>query len=285
MEEQIQAVESVETVETVETEPVVDDQPVVESETIETAEDTETPLFTDETDVDLGEGRNPVKLAELKSGYLRQSDYTKKTQALSEERKAFEAEVQQLEPARNYMNFINQNPYLIQRFNEMVDAWQNMGEAPPLAEVLDTEAGPYLNHLMAEVNRLQTELDHISGEYQETKFSTDMNSVMSDLKAEFKDLVTPEYEESLKQQAKEQGLSPDILKRIAKGDLAEMKLKSVDTKKIEAETIKKIQQNAATSTGSLAQEGAEHKAGYSQMTAEQKKALRDKVLRGERVQL
>lgn len=52
----------------------------------------------DDTDVDV-DGR-AVKLRELRDGYLRQSDYTRKTQALAEERKSFEGQKAEAERAR-----------------------------------------------------------------------------------------------------------------------------------------------------------------------------------------
>jgi len=240
----------------------VDDQPEVESEVEEVSEDTEVteevvepdsdeqpeeteePLFNDDTEIELGEDKQPVKLSELKNGYLRQSDYTKKTQQLAEERKAFETEKGELEPVRDWLDYINSNPYLMQRVSEAISAWNNVGEIAPLDEVLDTEAGPYINHLMAENSKLQAELDRLSGEYQDTKFDSDMNALVSDLKAEYGELITPEYEQQLKDQAKQEGLSPDVLKRIVKGDLAEQKLQQAqkDSKKVEAKTKQKIRE-------------------------------------------
>lgn len=47
------------------------------------------------------EGKDvPVRLSELKNGYLRQSDYTRKTQGLANERKSFEQEQQQARAER-----------------------------------------------------------------------------------------------------------------------------------------------------------------------------------------
>jgi len=45
-----------------------------------------------DTEVELAGFDRPVKIAEMRDGYLRQSDYTRKTQALAAERKAFEEE-------------------------------------------------------------------------------------------------------------------------------------------------------------------------------------------------
>jgi hypothetical protein len=221
---------------------VTDDSEVVESD--ETTEEVEeAPLFNDDTEIDLGEGRNPVKLAELKNGYLRQSDYTKKTQALSDERKTFESERAELEPVKGWLEYINTNPYLFQQINNAIQEWNQTGVLP-LEEVINTESGPYINHLMSENSRLQKELDRISGEYQTTKFDGDMKALVNDLKAEYGDLIDSEYEQSLITQAKEQGLSIDVLKRIAKGDLAEKKLQQTqqESKKVEAKTKQKIRE-------------------------------------------
>jgi hypothetical protein len=221
---------------------VTDDSEEIESD--ETTEEVEeAPLFNDDTEIDLGEGRNPVKLAELKNGYLRQSDYTKKTQALSDERKAFEGERAELEPVKGWLEYINTNPYLFQQINNAIQEWNQTGVLP-LEEVINTESGPYINHLMSENSRLQKELDRISGEYQTTKFDGDMKGLVNDLKAEYGDLIDSEYEQSLITQAKEQGLSMDVLKRIAKGDLAEKKLQQTqqESKKVEAKTKQKIRE-------------------------------------------
>lgn len=51
----------------------------------------------------------------------------------------------------------------------------------------------------------------------------------------------------------------------------------------EQEAIQKLQQNAQSTPGALGA-GAEHKAGYSNMSAADKKALRERVLRGENIE-
>lgn len=51
----------------------------------------------------------------------------------------------------------------------------------------------------------------------------------------------------------------------------------------EQEAIQKLQQNARSTPGSLGA-GAEHKAGYANLSAADKKALRERVLRGENIE-
>lgn len=266
-------------------ESVADDQPLTEESEIETGNE-ESPLFSDDTDIDLGEGRNPVKFAELKSGYLRQSDYTKKTQALSEERKAFESERAELEPVRGWLDHISSNPYLYQQINQAIQEWENTGVLP-IEEVLqDAHYGKYINHLMAENTNLTQRLQELEGKTHEYEVSNQTKELISELKAEFGDLVSADYEQDLIQQAKETGYSKDVLKRMAKGDLADLKIKQLSSEsqktkqKVEAETIKKIQQNAKASTGPLGQE-AEHKTGFTSLSKEEQRAFIEKVKRGE----
>jgi hypothetical protein len=52
----------------------------------------------------------------------------------------------------------------------------------------------------------------------------------------------------------------------------------------EQEALQKIQQNASSTPGSLGA-GAEHKTGYSSLSSADKKALRERVLRGETIEL
>jgi len=206
-------------------------------------EQEEKPSIDDDTLIDMGEDRQPITLKELKNGYLRQSDYTKKTQALAAERKEFEAEKQQYEPVKQWLDYINANPYLFQQINQAIETWNNTGILP-LEEVINTEAGPYINHLMRENARLQQELDQLKGEYQTTKFNSEFSALINELKGEYGDLITPEYEEELRKQAEEYGYPADVMKKIAKADLAEKKLAQVqkESKKAEARTKQKLRE-------------------------------------------
>jgi hypothetical protein len=53
----------------------------------------------------------------------------------------------------------------------------------------------------------------------------------------------------------------------------------------EQEAIQKLQQNQMSSPGALGQEGSDHKTSYSQLSTQEKAALREKVLRGEATNL
>lgn len=218
-----------------------------EAEDSEDAEDEEkenASALDDDTEIDMGEGRQPVKLSELKKGYLRQSDYTKKTQALAEERKALEQEREALKPVREWLDYITANPYLFNQIQQAIQQWNQTGVLPIEEVMQDAEYARYINHLLAENTRLQKELDSLKADYETVKFNTDMDRLINELKAEYGDLVTEDYAEELRKQAKEQNLSADVLKRIAKGDLAERKLQqnAKSKKETEAQTIQKIRE-------------------------------------------
>lgn len=73
---------------------------------VETTDDEE-PEASDDEMVDMGDGTQ-VPLKELTSGYLRQSDYTRKTQELAEQRKAFEADKQKyIEQSAQVGSYVN----------------------------------------------------------------------------------------------------------------------------------------------------------------------------------
>jgi hypothetical protein len=86
-----------------------------------------------------------VSIDELKSGYSRHSDYTKKTQAISEERKqmqemaeAYQAEVQQIQNTRNQYiqqigNYVQQGLHGLQQYGQI--NWAQMKEEDPLEYV------------------------------------------------------------------------------------------------------------------------------------------------------
>lgn len=72
---------------------------------------------------------------ELKSGVLRQADYTRKTQALAEERKQFQSVVEQAtEQEKVYAQLL---PVMVQRMQQFMPQ-------PPSPELIDTDPSAYL---------------------------------------------------------------------------------------------------------------------------------------------
>lgn len=244
-----------------------DDQPDVESEEEdvesgeEPTEETETEATDDgqseeevetvideDPDIDIGEGRQPVKMSELKSGYLRQSDYTKKTQELATQRKEVEALQEQVKPAQEWLSAMDSNPWLFQQINSAIQHFNQTGTLP-LEEVLDgSEYGKYINHLMVENNRLTRELETTKGEYEGVKLSADITRLSHELKGEYGDLVTDEYMQQLQERGKTEKLSSATLKEIADGHLAKqaMQQNKTTSKKVEAKVIQKLAETKNT---------------------------------------
>lgn len=244
-----------------------DDQPDVESEEEDvenddtTAEETETettddgqseeevePVVDEDPDVDIGEGRQPVKMSELKQGYLRQSDYTKKTQELATQRKEVEALQEKIKPAQDWLDTMERNPWMFQEIQKAFEHFNQTGTLS-LDEVLDgSEYGKYINHLMYENKKLSTELESIKGEYEGVKLSADMTRLSHELKGEYGDLVTDEYMQQLQERGKTEKLSATTLREIADGHLAKqaMQQNKTTSKKVEAQAIQKLQETKKT---------------------------------------
>lgn len=220
-----------------------DVDPEVEKEVTE-----EKPTLDDEAEIDLGEGRQPVKLAELKSGYLRQSDYTKKTQELATQRKEVETQLSEVEPLRGMKTFLDSNPWLANQINTFIQEFSQTGAISLDDALQDAQYGQYINSLLAHTQKLEKELSETKGKYGELEFGTSMDKVVSGLRAEYGDLLTEEYESQLRERAKSQSLSSDVVKEIAEGHLSKQKLQqqqsnSKKTKRdIESKTVQSLQE-------------------------------------------
>lgn len=217
-------------------------EPDPEAEEAETLDDK--PAFDDETEIDLGDGRQAVKLAELKQGYLRQSDYTKKTQELATQRKEFEAEVQSWEPTKQWVDYISNNPYLFEQVNRAIQQWNQTGDADWDAMMQDADIAKWVNGFRVEAAKHAKRAQELEAKYGDLEFSTTMKDLKSDLKAEYGDLVTNEYLSTLQERAKSEKLPLSVVKEIADGHLAKLKFQQEQkkSKKVEAETIRSIQE-------------------------------------------
>lgn len=205
-----------------ESEPTEDDESDEEeqdesdnSEDDDTEESESETSLSEDTEIEVGE--DTVSLKELKDGYLRQSDYTKKTQELAEQRK-------ELEPTQEWMEYWTQNPYLKEQIMSAIQEWENTGFVP-IEKVLDgSEHGQYVNHLLQENQKLQQQLDDTNTKFKETEFESNLTQLKTSLKDSYGELVTDEYIDTLRQRGKDEGLSYDVLKEIADGQLSKKQL-------------------------------------------------------------
>lgn len=86
--------------------------------------------------IDIGGEKVPLsKIQEWRSGYLRQDDYTRKTQTLAQQRKEIEQLEQQLKPFLQLDAYLRSNPQAAQRFAKALQSLppeaMGMGAAPP----------------------------------------------------------------------------------------------------------------------------------------------------------
>ncbi len=93
-------------------------------------EEPEAPVVTDETQFELPGVDQPVSLKELKDGFLRQADYTRKTQALAEQRK-------EAEDAVRFWEAIQANPV------DVIKGLAAKAGIPVEGQVKDVEFSPF----------------------------------------------------------------------------------------------------------------------------------------------
>lgn len=91
-----------------------------------------------------------VTIEELKNGYLRQSDYTRKTQEVSRKRKEVEEAVQLYE-------HLKQNPEIAMKIQEVTNVPRNLD--PTQAKVIELEQRMYDMMLEREIETLQSKYD------------------------------------------------------------------------------------------------------------------------------
>ncbi|MBU9259094.1 hypothetical protein KTD13_01870 [Burkholderia multivorans] len=107
-----------------------------------------------------GDKEVPVTLAELKKGYQRQSDYTKKLQALSEDRKAVMQEVQTAQAEREqYRTGLEQLSVVIQQLTPQeptAEQWAELQAADPQQWLV----------LREQWREHKEQMDRVAAEYQ-----------------------------------------------------------------------------------------------------------------------
>lgn len=127
--------------------PVVDTQTSDDNKTIVTDEKPTTPQTPEKVIID---GVGEVSFDELKNGYLRQSDYTKKTQDLSRQRK-------ENEDALTFYEMVKRNPQLAQQISQTTPVPATLD--PHQAKNIQLENMVYDLMLDKEISDLQRQHD------------------------------------------------------------------------------------------------------------------------------
>lgn len=91
-----------------------------------------------------------ISIEELKNGYLRQSDYTKKTQEVARTKKEVEEAVQ-------FYEMLKQNPHLVQQIQHNAPVPRNLD--PTQAQIIELENKLYDMMLEREIETLQSKYD------------------------------------------------------------------------------------------------------------------------------
>lgn len=111
---------------------------------------------------------------------------------------------------------------------------------------------------------------------RQERLSVQINSEIAELKSKFPDF--DQHQEKVFELAINNGYKLEDAYKLA---TYEDKISSI-AKQTEAETLRKIQQNRDTATGSLGAGGVEHKTGFAAMTKEQQRRMIDEVKQGKR---
>ena len=154
--------------ETEEAEDILQADEAEEDETEEAEEDEEVVEAVEPQTyrVRVGDDEVDLTLDELQSGYMRQSDYTRKTQHVAEGRKQAEAELQALAAERqSYADQLAAVEAALQQSEPSQEFWDNLNAEDPLEYVRQREAYRDRKEAMAQV---QTEKERVHQEQMAT---------------------------------------------------------------------------------------------------------------------
>lgn len=140
------------------TPPVVEDKPIVEDKT------PEVPAEPQKINVD---GIGEVTIQELKNGYLRQSDYTRKTQDVAKQRREMNEAIQLYEN-------LKRNPALAQQLAEHTPVPPTLD--PTTAKVVELETKLYDMMLQREIETLSNKYEDFDAR-QVLQVASDLNIV------------------------------------------------------------------------------------------------------------
>jgi len=185
----------------------------------EDREDEPAEVLDDDIEVKLDDDEK-VTLGELKKRGLRQADYTRKTQALAEERKAFEAERQETQTARQ--KFIE----LAKKFDEQLDAlepkepdWDELKKSVSPEEYAQAYAD--WDRAQKRRQKLKAERQRVEQEQQQEdmrgfeKYVEEQNAMVLKSVPEFQDQEKgPALMKQLFRYAESQGVRPEEFRQV-----------------------------------------------------------------------
>jgi len=163
-------------------------------------EETETQLYTIKVD-----GKETdVTLEELQSGYLKQSDYTKKTSELAEQRKAVMLEAQAIQQERNqYAQALGQMKTDAEKQLEEYKAldWNTLREQDPMLFMQRRDEQRELEKSIEDSNKEQQQLQLQNQQYHVHKFNHEVESGRQKLLT-----IMPDWDDKVSKSVREFGL-------------------------------------------------------------------------------
>ena len=170
--------------------------------------------------VRVGDEEIDVPLSELTSSYLRQSDYTRKTQHVAEQRKAAEAELEAVQAQRQ--NYANQLQMLEQTLNQnepTQEYWEQLYQEDPLEYTRQKDLGRDRKDAAAEVKAEQQRVhqEHLAHlQASAAKSLEQERGRMEELIPEWLDSEVAQREKAaVVTYAQTQGYSPDELEKLS----------------------------------------------------------------------
>lgn len=163
----------------------------------------------------------PVPVEELKKGYLRQADYTRKTMALAEERKAFEGEAQSVQVERaQYAQLLPVLAQQLQAGMEKEPDWDTLFAQDPIGaiqierawRVKQQERQQYLQAITAEQERLQEQEQFENQKRIQRELAENGAKLLEAIPAWRKPEVAKAEKAKVKEYAKKLGFTDDELK-------------------------------------------------------------------------
>ena len=128
-----------------------------------------------------------ITVEELKRGHLRQRDYTRKTQALAEERQALESEYAQISQER--AQYAQMLPLLAQKIEQSVEQepdWDTLYDADPTMAAKAERQWKKMQAVYAEQQRL-AELEYQRGEQLKEQYTAQQRNMLPDMIPEWRD--------------------------------------------------------------------------------------------------
>ena len=201
-----------------ETESTVEDLPEVDDEIVSTDEPEQTPVESDDEEIDY-EGERYKVPKKLKDAFLRQADYTVKTQTIAEERRAFEAAQQAFVQRQQFQSQhieriaeVKAIDHRLEQFSKL--DWNALTDADPVqAMKLDREMRA-LQATRGQHVAAITQAQETAAQQTSQATARSLQEARETLAREITGYGTPELTKALSETAKGLGFKPEELANV-----------------------------------------------------------------------